>query len=183
MMIPAAPKFLVPLSLCVALLAAAWPLPAVLATGASPFERVAGRWVGEGRLGMKEGGTEIVKCRATYFVEEGGRQVRQNVRCASSGGSIEIASTVSHAAGVLNGTWKELSRNMGGELAGSVTPNGFRVAVTGSDLSAHMDIIVKDARQIVEIQFNNSALVGLTLILNKSDGAVSSRASSAAPSR
>jgi len=30
-----------------------------------------------------------------------------------------------------------------------------------------MDIIVKDNRQIIEIQFINSSLIGLTLVLNK----------------
>ena len=30
-----------------------------------------------------------------------------------------------------------------------------------------MDIIVKGARQIIEIQFMNSSLIGLTLILTK----------------
>jgi hypothetical protein len=41
------------------------------------------------------------------------------------------------------------------------------VAITGSELKANMDIIVKDARQIIEIQFVESSLIGLTLILTK----------------
>lgn len=133
----------------------------------SPFDRLAGRWVGEGRLGMKEGSTETVKCRATYFVDTGGDQLRQNIRCASSSGSIEIASSVTLAGGALTGSWKELTRNMSGELSGVVTADGFKVAVKGSDLSANMDIIVKEPRQVIEIQFNNSVLIGLTLILTK----------------
>jgi hypothetical protein len=149
----------------------------------SPFDKVVGRWTGEGRLGMREGNTEIVKCRVTYFLEGDGNQVRQNIRCASTSGSIEIVSSVSHIAGALTGSWRELTRNMSGELEGAVTPHGFKVAVKGADLSANMDIIVKGPRQIIETQFNNSALVGLTLILSKADAPVSSRALSAAPSR
>jgi hypothetical protein len=72
---------------------------------------------------------------------------------------------------------------MSGELEGAVTPHGFKVAVKGTDLSANMDIIVHGTRQIIETQFNNSALVGLTLILTKADVPVSSRALSAAPTR
>jgi hypothetical protein len=30
-----------------------------------------------------------------------------------------------------------------------------------------MDIIVKDAKQIIEIQFLNSSLIGLTIVLTK----------------
>jgi hypothetical protein len=60
---------------------------------------------------------------------------------------------------------------MSGELTGKVTKAGFLVAVKGtgeSDLNATMDILVKDTRQIVEIHFNSSTLLGLTLVLAKS---------------
>jgi hypothetical protein len=133
----------------------------------SPFEKVAGRWVGEGRLGIRNGSTENVKCRVTYILAGGPDQVKQTIRCASQGGNVEVQSLVTHAGGALTGTWQELVRNMGGELSGTVTPTGFRVAIKGTDLNAGMHIIVKDQRQIVEIQFHDSSLIGLTLVLTK----------------
>jgi hypothetical protein len=57
-----------------------------------------------------------------------------------------------------------------GVLEGEVTPRGYRVTVKGTEgtaLSANMDIIVKDKRQMVEIQFFSETLIGLTLMLNK----------------
>jgi len=137
------------------------------AQDASPFVKLAGRWLGEGRLGIKDGKTEAVKCRVTYFVSDEGQQVRQTIRCASESGTVEVQSTVTHASGALKGSWKELSRDWSGELSGSVTPNGFRVGIRGSELNANMEIIVKDNRQIIEIQFMNSSLIGLTLVLTK----------------
>jgi hypothetical protein len=133
----------------------------------SPFDKLAGRWVGEGRLGIKGENTEAVRCRVTYFVESGGNELRQNIRCASQSGSIEVASVVTHAAGKLSGTWKELTREWSGELSGTVHPTGFKVSIRGGDLSANMDIVVRDDRQVIEIQFFNSSLIGLTLILTK----------------
>lgn len=152
-----------------ALAAAASVAPAdrVAAEEASPFAKLAGRWLGGGRLGIRDGATERVKCRVTYVLVERGSQMRQTIRCASDSGSVEVQSTVSHANGVLAGSWKELSRDWSGELTGSVSPHGFKVAIKGSDLNANMDILVKDARQIIEIQFINSSLIGLTLVLNK----------------
>ena len=100
-------------------------------------------------------------------MQEGGNQLRQSIRCASQSGAIEVASTVTHAGGSLTGSWKELTREWSGELTGTVNPNGFKVAVRGENLSANMDIIVKGARQIIEIQFMNSSLIGLTLVLTK----------------
>ena len=137
------------------------------AVDASPFDKIVGRWVGEGRLGVRDSATEQVKCRVTYIRGNGGDELQQTIRCASGSGSIEVRSTVSHAAGQLTGTWTELSRNMHGEVTGNVTPKGFRVYVKGESLNANMDIVVLGAKQVIEIQFINSSLVGLTLILEK----------------
>lgn len=144
-----------------------WSLGPLAAEEPSPFAKLAGRWSGEGRLGAREGKTEAVKCRVTYFVLEQGAQLKQTIRCASAGGTVEVQSTVMHASGGLTGSWKELVRDWSGELIGSVHANGFRVAVKGQHLNANMDIIVRGAKQIIEIQFIDSSLIGLTLILAK----------------
>src|SRR6185312_4172775 len=120
----------------------------------APFVQLPGRWVGEGRLGLKDGKTEKVQCRATYFVNAAGNELKQNVRCASASGKIEVKSLVNaDKEGKLSGTWNELVYNLGGEMTG--------------DLTANMDVIVMNDRQIVEIQFFNSTLRGLTLMLKK----------------
>ena len=134
-----------------------------------PFENLDGWWGGEGRLRFKDGKTEQVKCRATYFVASEGNELKQTIRCASGGGKIELKSTVRHADSKLSGDWKEEMYNISGTLDGAVTPRGFRVEVkaNASALSANMDIIVKDTRQMVEIQFFSETLIGLTLLLTK----------------
>ncbi|NJO24462.1 MAG: hypothetical protein HC868_18055 [Sphingomonadales bacterium] len=136
---------------------------------ASPLDKLAGRWVGEGFLGIKDGKSESVKCRVTYIPAESTHQLKQTVRCASASGSIEVQSTIVHSGGIISGSWSELTRNMRGDLSGKVTPRGFQVMVTGADLSANMNVVINGPRQIIEIQFNNSSLIGLTLVLTKAD--------------
>src|SRR5215468_7975656 len=87
------------------------------AQGPSPLAKLAGRWLGEGRLGYAGGKTETVKCRVTYVVSE--PQARQTIRCATEGDTVEVQSVVTHRSGSINGTWRELSRNWSGELSGS----------------------------------------------------------------
>ena len=143
------------------------PRPAAVQKSA-PFKELPGRWVGEGRIGLKEGKTEKVQCRATYFVNPAGNELKQNIRCASASGKIEVKSLVNASKdGKLSGTWNELIYNLGGEMTGEVTERGLRIVVRAGDLTANMDVIVMNDRQIVEIQFFNSALRGLTLILKK----------------
>lgn len=146
---------------------ALWHPPRALAVDASPFDKLIGRWVGEGRLGVRDNATEQVKCRVTYLLANPTGELQQTIRCASGSGSIEVRSFVTHTAGTLTGTWTELVRNMSGDLTGTVTPRGFRVSVKGESLNANMDIIVLGAKQVIEIQFINSSLIGLTLILEK----------------
>ena len=154
------------------LAAAAWGLalqvaPPASAVGVSPLEGLVGRWVGEGRLGVKGSPTEQVKCRVTYIYAKGADQLKQSIRCASAGGNVEVQSLVNHAEGKLTGTWQELVRNWSGDLTGAVTPRGFKVQVRGEGLTANMDIIVTGSRQVVEIQFIDSSLIGLTLVLER----------------
>ncbi|HEX6001810.1 MAG TPA: hypothetical protein VFZ16_20795 [Hyphomicrobiaceae bacterium] len=141
--------------------------PATAVNVSSPLASLAGRWVGEGRLGIKGNPTEQVKCRVNYVFAKADDQLKQSIRCASAGGHVEVQSLVSHAAGKLTGTWQERVRNWSGKLSGTVTPRGFKVSVRGETLNANMDIIVIDKKQIVEIQFINSTLVGLTLVLQR----------------
>lgn len=148
-----------------AFLAAGTPLAAV--ERGSPFDKLVGRWVGEGRLGVRNAATERVKCRVTYIHQHAEDPLQQTIRCASAGGSVEVRSWVTHADGKLAGSWEELERKWKGEIAGAVTPRGFKVAVKGDNLNANMDIVVHGNRQIIEIQFIESSLIGLTLILEK----------------
>ena len=138
-----------------------------LADPISPFKDLPGRWVGQGRLGLQSGKIETVKCRATYFVSEDGSQLKQNVRCASKSGKIEVKSLITYSEGELSGTWNELVYNLGGELSGTVTERGFRISVRGSGLTANMEVALAKSRQIVEIQFFDSTLIGLSLMLQK----------------
>ena len=87
--------------------------------------------------------------------------------CFAAGGNVEVQSVVSHRAGKLTGSWRELVRDMSGDLAGTVTPRGFKVRVRGESLNANMDIILLKAKQVIEIQFINSSLIGLTLVLER----------------
>jgi hypothetical protein len=156
--------------------AVGWPLNAsapVLASTTGPFAALAGWWGGGGRLRFKDGKQEQVKCRTTYFVGGEGNDLKQTIRCASGSGKIEVTSAVKHEAGKLSGTWVETVYNLNGELTGEVTPHGYRVSVKGSDATpyANMDIIVRDKKQIIEIQFFNETLVGLTLLLERGEAA------------
>ncbi len=133
----------------------------------SPFAAVHGWWSGEGRLGFREGKQEAVKCKATYRPGATPDALIQSIRCATPSGKVEIVSNLTHADGKLTGEWSELVHNLSGKIEGEVTASGYRVTVASDLLKARMEIIVRDATQIVEIQFDTSLLIGMSLILKK----------------
>lgn len=137
----------------------------------APFAALIGWWNGEGKLGFKNGQSEVVKCRATYIAGDTRAKIDQNIRCAAASGAIEVRANVTESDGKLSGTWTERLHNLGGEITGEITSKGFRVRVSGDHLTAGMDIMVRGDRQIVEIQFYDSTLVGLTLLLQKGTAA------------
>lgn len=137
----------------------------------SPFFPLIGWWSGEGRLGFKEGRTEQVKCRATYVAGDGPSKLEQTIRCAAQSGAIEVRASVAESAGKLSGTWSERLHELKGDIDGEINARGFRVSVRSTQLTAGMDIMVRDDRQIVEIQFHDSTLVGLSLLLQKGTSA------------
>ena len=136
-------------------------------TSDSPFVKLAGRWTGDGMLGYKSSPPEKVKCRATYFLNDAKDELKQTIRCATGGASIEVVSNVKNDGGKLTGHWKETTHNYEGDLTGELTPKGLRIQIRNADLTANMDLVVKDTKQVVEFQFVNTSLVGLTLIMTK----------------
>ena len=161
-------RWLTPLIFVVVALVSLTSSSPARAEPSSPVASLRGRWTGEGKLGVKGNAPEIVKCRVTYIAGEDADHLKQTIRCATAGGSIEVQSAVAHAAGVLSGTWVETTHNINGDLTGQVTPRGFRVVVKGGELAANMDIIMmRNSQQIVEIQFFNSSLIGLSMVLVK----------------
>lgn len=163
--------FLALIATSVSLLTAIGPGLSAEATAAPLPDSLAGlpgRWTGAGRLGFKDGKTESVTCRATYFAQTEAPGLKQTIRCASASGKIELKSHLEDKDGVLSGEWSEEIYNLKGELHGKTTERGLMVTVKGDNLDANMDVIVKDNRQIVEIQFHNTSLIGLTLVLTRS---------------
>lgn len=140
---------------------------AALAGAPGPFEAFAGRWVGEGRLGFRQGATEEVKCRVNYIASDEGQSLHQSIRCAAQGGSIDVKTQIKHADGTVSGTWKELTRDWSGTVSGKVSDKSLKVRVSGDQFNANMSVQLRREKQVIEIQFLDSSLIGLTLLLSK----------------
>jgi hypothetical protein len=122
-----------------------------LSSQAAPINDLAGRWSGWGSITMANGASEQVKCVATYFVEGGGAQVRQNLRCASTSYKIDATAKLDNANGQLTGQWEEKTYAAIGSVAGRFTGNGFNVSIKGPTFSAAMAVTTTNCKQSISI--------------------------------
>ena len=107
-------------------LAIASPLVGIAAFGATanPAKDLAGRWTGGGQIQLAGGGSEAVKCVATYQVSGGGNTIRQALRCASASYKIDAVANLAIKGSSVSGDWEERTYSTTGGIGGRVTPGG-----------------------------------------------------------
>src|ERR1700730_1537526 len=118
----------------------------------SPFAGLSGSWSGGGFLRLDNGQRERLRCRANYHVEENGRRLQQNLRCASDSYRFDIDSNIAAENGELTGSWSETNRNISGNLSGRVNGGQIQARIDGAGFSARSVVTTRGNRQLVIIQ-------------------------------
>ena len=100
------------------------------------FERMSGQWTGEGTVRMTNGGSERIRCRATYRVHSGSSSLRQEMLRASDSYKFQVTSDPLQSAEKITGQWVEMTRNVSGSVTGQVTGNLIQARVQGEAFAA-----------------------------------------------
>ncbi len=140
---------------------------AARAQQSSPFGALAGAWSGSGSVAMSNGTKERIRCRANYRVDSTGAKVQLQLLCASDSYRFELAGNVVSEDGDVRGTWTEKSRQIGGNVTGTVNGNQVDVMVNAQAFSATVSLTTTGKRQLVSIQSPGSAMSQATIMLNR----------------
>ena len=132
-----------------------------------PFDGMSGVWTGRGTIELEGGSTENIRCRATYAVSGDGQGLNQTLLCASDSYKFELKSNVLAKDGVLSGTWRETSRNVGGTLEGRAGKGQFNVDVSAPTFSAKLRMTTRGNRQNVVIS-SDGQFKGAKISLSRS---------------
>ncbi len=133
----------------------------------SPFTSLAGAWSGSGTVAMSNGSKERIRCRANYHVDGGGSKVQLQLLCASDSYRFELQGNIVYQDGEVHGTWTEKSRQVGGDVTGSVYGNQVDVMVIAQAFSATVSLTTRGDRQSVSIQSPGSAMSQAIITLNR----------------
>lgn len=133
----------------------------------APFAGLGGSWSGTGSLRLKDGGTERVRCRATYAVGEGGAALRQNLRCASDSYRFDLNSNVVYQGGAISGSWSETTRNVQGGVSGRASNGQIDARVDGPGFAANLALTTRGDRQNVSIASAGTELASVAITLTR----------------
>jgi len=149
-----------------ALLAASLVTTAVIAAPAGPFAALTGSWSGSGTISFKDGHTEALRCRAD---EAGGRgdTLQLTLRCASDSYKFELSSDATSNGGEISGTWREATRNVGGNLTGRASGERIDIAARSQNFAANLALTTRGNKQVVSISAAGTEISEVMLSLSR----------------
>lgn len=125
---------------------------AAVAQDDGPFAYFAGAWVGTGKITATDGTSERIRCKVHYYVGQQGRDLNQQLRCASDSYHFDVNSALlDDGSGRVTGNWTETNRNAIGKVNGQVDGNGVRASVVGTGFTASLLVALHGDKQTVRI--------------------------------
>ena len=148
-------------------LAGALGMPSLVAHADSgPFAGYGGAWSGSGTIATTNG-SEKIRCRAVYAVNDGGAGLQQNLICASDSYRFEVTSSIMASANQLSGSWREVTRGAAGSLSGLASAGQFRAKVSGAGFSAAISVASGANRQTVTITPQGTDVKNVSMVLHR----------------
>ena len=135
---------------------------------AGTLQQLAGRWSGWGTVLFDGGELEKIKCVATYFVKNEGKELTQNLRCTTSASyKISAKSVLKLAGSRLSGSWTERKSGNDGVVKGRMTRQGFKLAVKGTTFTAAMKVKTSRCSQSIDISPSGLGVKKIDITLGK----------------
>jgi hypothetical protein len=132
-----------------------------------PFANLAGAWSGTGQILIADGGSERIRCRATYTVENTGSALNQVLRCASDSYRFDLTTNVTASGNTLSGIWSETSRNVNGTLGGKINGGDINALVEANGFAASFSMKTSGNKQTIAIRSQNTDLRGVDITLTR----------------
>jgi hypothetical protein len=139
------------------------------AQGIAPFNRLVGQWSGSGTIDLANGKREPIRCRASYDLAGGQRELQLNIRCASDSYNFDLRASATYSAGAVSGSWSETTRLVAGTISGSADGDHIRVTAQAVGFTASLSLTTHGARQSVVIRTQNAdaSIKGVSISLRR----------------
>ncbi len=126
-----------------------------------PLAQFAGNWSGSGKITVKDGSSERIRCRSSNNAS--GKSLALSLRCASDSYKFELASDISSDGGNISGSWNETTRGVIGSLSGKATASNIQAEASAIGFTAALSIRTSGSALNVSIKSPGSEVSEVTI--------------------
>jgi hypothetical protein len=142
----------------------------VLASGpghaqSGPFAQLAGAWGGTGTIKLTDGGTERIRCKASYDLVSA-NNVTLNLTCASDSYKFVLLGNMLATGGAITGNWTEQTRSVAGTVSGRVAGNQISVTTSGA-LNASLSLTSAGATQSIVLRSQGTSIQQMSISMKR----------------
>jgi hypothetical protein len=131
-----------------------------------PFAPLGGAWAGTGTIKLVDGGTERIRCKASYDLVSHS-QVNLNLTCASDSYKfVLLGSMEASSGGAITGNWTEQTRSVAGVVSGRVTGNHIAVTTAGA-LNATLSLTSAGATQSIVLKSKGTSIEQMSISMKR----------------
>jgi hypothetical protein len=130
-----------------------------------PLSHFAGNWSGSGKIVVKDGASERIRCRSNNSSKGDGLTL--SLRCASDSYKFELASDISYEGGKISGSWNETSRGVVGSLSGQATASNIQATAQAIGFTAGLNIRATGNAMNVSIRSPGSEISEVSISMAK----------------
>ena len=149
-----------------ALAVAALLFTAPCATAADgPLAHFAGSWAGNGKITVKDGTSERIRCRSTNTAT--GNALNLSMRCASDSYKFDLGIEIASDNGAISGSWSETSRGVVGSVSGKMTGTNIQATASAVGVTAALAIRTSGNTLSVSIKSPGSEVSEVSVAMAK----------------
>jgi hypothetical protein len=134
---------------------------------ATPFAGMAGKWSGDGSIGLTNGQTERLRCDATDAVNGGGSNLDMTLKCASDTYNFDLRISLADSGGQILGNWNEVTKSVSGGISGTDSKGLLQLKVRGQAFSADVSVATRGNQQNVKISARSGSLSRVMIALRR----------------
>jgi len=139
------------------------PVPGYGQSG--PFAALIGSWSGTGTIKLAEGGSERLKCKASYD-SVSTMTVQLRLLCASDSYKFDLLGSMTANGNAITGSWTESTRNVAGTITGRISGGTISVNTAGA-LTAGLSLSVTGGRQSVTLHSQGTSITSVAITMTR----------------
>jgi hypothetical protein len=130
-----------------------------------PFAALIGSWSGTGTIKLAEGGSERLKCKASYD-SVSAATVQLRLLCASDSYKFDLLGQMTANGSTITGSWTESVRNVAGSISGKISGGTISVTTSGA-LSAGLSLSVSGGKQTVTLHSQGTSITNVSITMTR----------------